>query len=133
MRLRRERIAPNHTCTHSLNYALRSVLAGGVNDGKIKIDQRGSLNTPEILRFDFTYGKAMTADQLEEVEKIVSADVKKDLKVYIQESPLPAAKKINTLRAVFGEAYPDPVRVVSVGVPVDKLLSDPENPEWMKY
>jgi alanyl-tRNA synthetase len=130
---RRERIAPNHSCTHSLNYALRQVLAGGVNDGKIKIDQRGSLNTPEILRFDFTYGKAMTADQLEEVEKIVSADVKKDLKVYIQESPLPAAKKINTLRAVFGEAYPDPVRVVSVGVPVDKLLSDPENPEWMKY
>eukprot|EP01043_Picozoa_sp_COSAG02_P036011 COSAG02_NODE_2613_length_8415_cov_189.763829_4_plen_515_part_00 len=81
---RRERIAPNHTCTHSLNYALRQVLAGGVNDGKVKIDQRGSLNTPEILRFDFTYSKALSADQLEEVEKIVSADVKKDLKVYIK-------------------------------------------------
>ena len=130
---RRDRIAPNHTCTHSLNYALRQVLAGGVNDGKVKIDQRGSLNTPEILRFDFTFGKALTAEQLEAVEKIVSEDVKKDLKVYIKESPLPAAKKINTLRAVFGETYPDPVRVVSVGVPVDQLLADPENPEWMKY
>ena len=47
------------------------------------------------------------------------------------ETPLAAAKKINTLRAVFGEAYPDPVRDVSIGVPVDTLLADPENPSWM--
>ena len=130
---RRERIAPNHTCTHSLNYALRQVLADGVNDGKVKIDQRGSLNSPELLRFDFTYSKALTADQLEAVETIVAEDVRRNLKVHIEESPLPAAKKINTLRAVFGETYPDPVRVVSIGVPVGKLLADPENPEWMKY
>lgn len=127
---RRGRIAPNHTCTHSVNYALRQVLG---NNGKQKIDQRGSLNSPEVLRFDFTYPKAMTADELAQVEKLVQEDVSKDLKVYIKESPLAAAKKINTLRAVFGETYPDPVRVVSVGVPVDQLLEDPENPEWMKY
>ena len=126
---RRGRIAPNHTCTHTLNYALRKVLCK--DDAKVKIDQRGSLNSPEVLRFDFTYGKALTGEQLAAVEQLVQQDVAADLKVYIKESPLAAAKKINTLRAVFGEAYPDPVRVVSIGVPVDTLLEDPENPSWM--
>ena len=62
----------------------------------------------------------------------MAEEVRRNLKVHIEESPVPAAKKINTLRAVFGETYPDPVRVVSIGVPVGKLLADPENPEWMK-
>jgi len=44
-----------------------------------------------------------------------------------------AAREVNTLRAVFGEKYPDQVRVVSIGVPVDELLAEPKNTEWMKY
>lgn len=47
--------------------------------------------------------------------------------------PLEEAKKISGLRAVFGEVYPDPVRVISVGQPVDKLLSDPSNEEWSQH
>eukprot|EP01051_Picozoa_sp_SAG22_P009688 SAG22_NODE_824_length_6981_cov_2.752833_5_plen_602_part_01 len=128
--VRRSRIAPNHTCTHSLNYALRKVLG---QDGKVAIDQRGSLNNPSILRFDFTYKGQIAPADLEKVEAIVNEDIGKNLKVYIQESPLAEAKKINTLRAVFGEHYPDPVRVVSIGAPVPKLLADPENADWMQY
>lgn len=51
--------------------------------------------------------------------------------MYSQVVPLAAARSVHTLRAVFGETYPDPVRVVSVGAPVESLLADPENPAWM--
>jgi len=51
--------------------------------------------------------------------------------VFAEVVPLARARTLHTLRAVFGEAYPDPVRVVSVGQPVEALLSDPENANWM--
>jgi len=53
--------------------------------------------------------------------------------VYAEEVPQAKALKIKGLRAVFGEKYPDIVRVVSIGVPIDDLLKHPDNPEWMKY
>jgi alanyl-tRNA synthetase len=53
--------------------------------------------------------------------------------VFADLAPLSVAKGITGLRAVFGEAYPDPVRVVSIGKPVSELVADPENPEWMSY
>ncbi|PIS48119.1 alanine-tRNA ligase [Candidozyma auris] len=55
------------------------------------------------------------------------------MEVYAEDVSLATAKQINGLRAVFGEVYPDPVRVVSIGKPVSELLKDPENKEWHKY
>ncbi|MEI7657898.1 MAG: alanine--tRNA ligase [Phycisphaerae bacterium] len=115
---RRARIASNHTATHLANLGLREVLGPG-------IDQKGSLVAPDRLRFDFSHGQPVAAAELERVEAIVRGQIAQGLKVYAAPAPLGAAKAINTLRAVFGEAYPDPVRVVSVGVPVEQLLAQP--------
>ncbi|GMM38577.1 alanine--tRNA ligase [Saccharomycopsis crataegensis] len=123
---RRLPIKNNHTGTHVLNYGLREVLGDG-------IDQKGSLVTPEKLRFDFSHNKGLTLDEIAKVEKIVNAYIEADNVVYYKDVQLDLAQKISGLRAVFGETYPNPVRVVSIGVPVDELLANPENPEWSKY
>jgi len=118
--------AKNHTTTHVLNYALRSVLGG-------KVDQRGSLVNPEKLRFDFTNSGPVKPDQCAKVEEIVRAQIAAGYQIYTQEVALAAAREICSLRAVFGETYPDPVRVVSVGAPIDKMIADPKNEEWNQY
>ncbi|MBA0855228.1 hypothetical protein Goshw_010860, partial [Gossypium schwendimanii] len=124
---RRRLIAPNHTCTHMLNFALREVLGNHV-------DQKGSIVLPEKLRFDFSHDPnrdgAINADHLRKIEAIVNEQIKSELDVYSKEVTLAEAKRINGLRAVFGEVYPDPVRVVAVGKKVEDLLADPENKEW---
>src|SRR5690606_9663881 len=66
------------------------------------------------------------------VSKLVRADIAADLEVFAKVAPLAPAKKINTLRAVFGETYPDPVRIVSIGAPVDALLGAPTDAKWME-
>lgn len=119
----RGRVAPNHTMTHVLNLALRDVLGDHV-------DQKGSLVDAGKLRFDFSQKKALSADELTEVEGIINESVKKEEVVYSEVTPLAKAKSIDALRAVFGETYPDPVRVVSVGVPIEDLLADPSNKAW---
>ncbi|XP_010523577.1 PREDICTED: alanine--tRNA ligase-like isoform X2 [Tarenaya hassleriana] len=121
---RRKLIAPNHTCTHMLNFALREVLGDHV-------DQKGSIVLPEKLRFDFSHGKPVDPEQLRKIEFIVNDQIKAELDVYAKEVTLSEAKRIKGLRAVFGEVYPDPVRVVAVGKQVEDLLSDPENNEWL--
>ncbi|RCV43312.1 hypothetical protein SETIT_9G283700v2 [Setaria italica] len=121
---RRTLIAPNHTCTHMLNFALREVLGDHV-------DQKGSIVLPEKLRFDFSHGKPVQPEDLRKIESIVNQQIKDELDVYASEIKLADAKRINGLRAVFGEIYPDPVRVVSVGRKVEDLLADPENKEWL--
>eukprot|EP00242_Pyramimonas_sp_CCMP2087_P017801 CAMPEP_0198213354 /NCGR_PEP_ID=MMETSP1445-20131203/28816_1 /TAXON_ID=36898 /ORGANISM="Pyramimonas sp., Strain CCMP2087" /LENGTH=1184 /DNA_ID=CAMNT_0043887981 /DNA_START=34 /DNA_END=3588 /DNA_ORIENTATION=- len=120
---RRSLVAPNHTCTHVLNHALLEVLGENVN-------QKGSLVDPEKLRFDFSHGKPVTPEQLAEIEAKVQAVVAANVQVSSKDTPLEEAKKIFGLRAVFGEVYPDPVRVVSVGADVDALLADPDNAKW---
>jgi alanyl-tRNA synthetase len=107
---RRRDIAPNHTMTHVLNSALRQVLGD-----KVDVEQRGSLCNDEKLRFDFTCKKALTLTQLKQVEDYVSEVIQSSLEVSNQVMPLDEAKAIDGVRAVFGEIYPDPVRVVSVG------------------
>jgi len=122
---RRKNVMNNHSGTHILNYALRQVLTGDA-------DQRGSLVAPERLRFDFTNKAAMTAAEVKKVEDIANTMIDKNQEMYAKEAPLAIAKTIQGLRAVFDETYPDPVRVVSVGVPVEKLEADPNNPEGTK-
>ncbi|XP_059660711.1 alanine--tRNA ligase-like isoform X2 [Cornus florida] len=121
---RRKLIAPNHTCTHMLNFALREVLGNHV-------DQKGSIVLPEKLRFDFSHGKPVKPDELRKIESIVNDQIKAELDVFVKEATLADAKHINGLRAVFGEVYPDPVRIVAVGRKVEDLLADPENEEWL--
>ncbi|KAF4394768.1 hypothetical protein F8388_015674 [Cannabis sativa] len=120
---RRKLIAPNHTCTHMLNFALREVLGNHV-------DQKGSIVLPEKLRFDFSHGKPVDPNDLRKIENIVNEQIEAKLDVFSKEVNLADAKRINSLRAVFGEVYPDPVRVVAIGKKVDDLLADPENDEW---
>ncbi|KAK6119391.1 hypothetical protein DH2020_046862 [Rehmannia glutinosa] len=121
---RRVLIAPNHTCTHMLNYALREVLGNHV-------DQKGSIVLPEKLRFDFSHGKPVKPEELRKIEAIVNEQIQAQLDVFSKETRLADAKRINGLRAVFGEVYPDPVRVVAIGRKVEDLLASPENEEWL--
>ncbi|KAI9319073.1 alanyl-tRNA synthetase [Dichotomocladium elegans] len=121
--LRRFPLRNNHTGTHILNFALRKVLGEA-------IDQKGSLVAPEKFRFDFSYKSPVSTSDLAKVEKICNEFIAKNSKVYSKEVPLPVAKAIHGLRAVFGETYPDPVRVVSIGYDVDEITQDVSNPKW---
>ena len=115
---RRQKIMANHTCTHLLNLALRKVLGE-------EADQRGSLVADDRLRFDVACGSAMTPDQLAACESQVIANIEQNLGVHTQEMPLEKARSINGLRAVFGERYPERVRVVSIGPNFDDVFADP--------
>ncbi len=103
---RRERAMRNHTATHLLHAALRTVLGNQVR-------QLGSLVAPEKLRFDYSYSQAMTAEQMKMIEDMVNAEILKDAQVTKEEKPLEEAKKDGAL-AFFGEKYGKTVRVVSI-------------------
>ncbi|MBL0927668.1 MAG: alanine--tRNA ligase [Phycisphaerales bacterium] len=123
---RRHAVAANHTATHLLNLALRDVLGEGA-------DQRGSLVAPDRLRFDFAHAHALSEEQSARVESVVRAAIQQNLEVFAEPASLTAARKVTGLRAVFGETYPDPVRVVSIGVPVAQLLADAASTRWSGY
>lgn len=105
---RRRDVAPNHSMTHVLNAGLREVLGEGC-------DQRGSQCSDEKLRFDFSHKSAMTAAQLRDTEAYVRDAIDGSLPVSAEVMPLAEAKAIPGVRAMFGEVYPDPVRVVRIG------------------
>ncbi|KAL1923492.1 uncharacterized protein VTP21DRAFT_8472 [Calcarisporiella thermophila] len=121
--LRRWPLRNNHTATHILNFALRKVLGPS-------IDQKGSLVAQDKLRFDFNCKGSISAMQLREIEQICNTFIHSNHKVYSKEVPLSVARAIHGLRAVFGEVYPDPVRVVSIGEDVDEVVKDVSNPKW---
>jgi alanyl-tRNA synthetase len=126
-RPRRDAVRSNHTATHLLNHALREVLSDE------EIEQRGSLVADDRLRFDFSCGRGLTPEEIADVESAVNRAIEADATVYAELVPLEKAQQINGVRAVFGERYPDPVRVVSIGVPVHDLLETPTSPRWMKH
>ncbi|XP_023663476.1 alanine--tRNA ligase, mitochondrial [Paramormyrops kingsleyae] len=103
-----------HTATHILNFTLRQLLGE-------EVEQRGSHITTERLRFDFSIKKPLSTHQLQDVEKMMQDIIRRDEPVYAEELPLLVARAIPGLRTV-DEVYPDPVRVVSVGVPASDLL-----------
>ncbi|BCS21400.1 alanine--tRNA ligase [Aspergillus puulaauensis] len=121
--LRRWPIRNNHTGTHILNFALREVLGNG-------IEQKGSLVSNEKLRFDFSHKSAIADVDLAKVEGLSTQYIRRNCLVYSQEVPLAIARKIAGVRAVFGETYPDPVRVVSVGAKLDDILENVEDKRW---
>ncbi|MEM9166255.1 MAG: alanine--tRNA ligase [Planctomycetota bacterium] len=122
-RNRRARIQANHTATHLVNLGLKTHLGDGV-------DQKGSLVDDTKLRFDFSYGKPVEPGVLAAIETDVRAAIAADLPLSAKVAPLYVAKSINGLRAVFGETYPDPVRVVAIGAEVDAMLDAPEDERW---
>jgi len=123
---RRALIAKNHTATHIMNFALRDVL-------KRDVDQKGSEVVPEKLRFDFNGSKPLTLEEIEGVEKVVQSQIKQELPVHRRPTAIADAKKINGLRAVFGEKYPDPVTVVTVGPSMEDILANPSDDKWTSY
>ncbi|KAE8296014.1 Alanine--tRNA ligase, cytoplasmic [Larimichthys crocea] len=116
---RRRLVMSNHTATHILNFALRGVLG--------EADQRGSLVAADRLRFDFTAKGALSTGEVRRTEEIACVLIREAKTVYALDAPLAQAKAIQGLRAVFDETYPDPVRVVSIGIPVEELLKDPDS------
>ncbi len=105
---RRIDVMRNHTATHLLNLGLRQVLGSHV-------EQKGSLVDDEKTRFDFSHDKPISPDELREIEEFVNSRINRDLPVTAVTMPLAEAKKVPGVRAVFGEKYPDPVRVVLIG------------------
>jgi alanyl-tRNA synthetase len=104
---RRTATKKNHTATHLLQWALQQVLGQSVH-------QQGSLVGPEYLRFDFTCPKALTAEQLEEVERLVQEKIDQALAVTCVVMPIEQAKKLGAM-ALFGEKYGNEVRVIGIG------------------
>lgn len=73
----------------------------------------------------------MTVQQIKSAEDTTKGVIAKNCQVYAKNTPLNIAKTINGVRAMFDEHYPDPVRIVSVGVPVEDLVKDPKGPLGM--
>ncbi|KAF7560904.1 hypothetical protein G7046_g3230 [Stylonectria norvegica] len=124
--LRRSPIRNNHTGTHVLNHSLRQVLGDEVN-------QKGSLVDNDKLRFDFSHKSQVKLDELRKIEDLSNAYIRQNSKIFSRDVDLDLARQIEGVRAVFGETYPNPVRVVSVGVDIDTLLADPKKAEWRNY
>jgi alanyl-tRNA synthetase len=97
----------NHTATHILQWALQSVLGDSVK-------QQGSLVCADYLRFDFTCPKALTKEQIAEIEEMVNQKINEALPVTTAVMGIDDAKKLGAM-ALFGEKYGDEVRVLAIG------------------
>lgn len=87
---------------------------------------------PTKLRFDFSHKSQISLKELQEIETMSIDWIKRNVKVYSKELGLETAYRIPGLRAVFGESYLDPVRVVTLEFDVDEIARDVENPKWRK-
>ncbi len=105
--VRRSAIARNHSATHLLQKALKTVLGDHVQ-------QAGSYVDPERLRFDFSHFEALTKEQIAKVEEIVNGEIYNALSVECSQMPIDEARALGAM-ALFGEKYGDVVRVVRMG------------------
>ena len=103
----RAKTCRNHSATHLLQSALQEVLSDSVH-------QAGSSQDSLRTRFDFSYGQAMSKEEIEKVEKLVNEKIKEGLDVSTEVLNIEDAKKTGA-KALFGEKYGDTVRVVSMG------------------
>ena len=109
---KRAACAANHSCTHLLDEALRQVLG-------THVEQKGSLVTPDSLRFDFSHFQKVTPEQLREVEHLVNAKIREDIPLTeYRNLPIEKAKELGAI-ALFGEKYGDEVRVVQFGSSIE--------------
>ncbi len=106
--VRRTAIRANHSATHLLNQALRETLG-------THVAQRGSLNAPDRLRFDFSHSKAMSPAELAVVEQAVNGFIRQNAAVETRVMTPDEARGLGA-QALFGEKYGDEVRVVSMGL-----------------
>ncbi|MEW6286231.1 MAG: alanine--tRNA ligase [Chloroflexota bacterium] len=104
--VRRHDIMRNHTATHLLHKALHAVLSD-------QAKQAGSLVAPDRLRFDFNHPEALTAEQLERIERMVNEAIAADMPVRKEVKSLEAAKQEGAM-ALFGEKYGETVRTISI-------------------
>ena len=103
----REKTIMGHTATHLLHQAIRDLLGNQVH-------QTGSNITNERVRFDFSYDKTLTAEQLTHIESIVNGVIARNLPVYCEVMPLQKAKQIGAI-GLFDEKYTDKVNVYFIG------------------
>lgn len=99
--------ARNHSATHLLQKALRTVLG-------THVEQAGSSVTADRLRFDFSHFSAMTPEEIQKVEELVNDSISRSLPVVVKNMPIEEARKTGA-QALFGEKYGDIVRVVNMG------------------
>ena len=118
----RDSIKKNHTATHLLQWALQQTL------GK-SVAQQGSLVGPDYLRFDFTWPKALTAEQIKKVEQLVRGKITADSPVTCRVLPREQAQKLGAM-ALFGEKYGNEVRVVAIGAGDENRIAEAFSKEF---
>lgn len=96
-----------HTATHLLQAALRKVLGD-------EVKQKGSNITPERLRFDFSFSRPMTAEEIAETQRLVNDAIQRDLPITCEEMPVEEARKTGAI-GLFGDKYGEVVKVYTMG------------------